>query len=106
MYLSPVDLSSRTLHPSNDGDAETYAIEYLNTVNLSNLPPHQLKLKIGAPVILLRNLNPSTGLCNGTRLRVVRIDQRIVECEILGCKYAGNMVIISRIPLSPSSTED
>ena len=90
----------------DDGDAETYATEYLNTVNLSNLPPHKLKLKIGAPVILLRNLSPSIGLCNGTRLRVVRISQRIVECEILGGKYAGNMIIIPRIPLSSSSTED
>ena len=90
----------------DEGDAETYATEYLNTVNLSNLPPHQLKLKIGAPVILLRNLTPCTGLCNGTRLRVACISQRVVQCEILGGKYAGNMVIIPRIPLSPSSTAD
>src|SRR5205809_3939283 len=75
-------------------------------INLSNLPLHELKLKIGATVILLRNLSPSTGLCNGTRLRVARISQRVVECEILGGKYAGNMVMIPRIPLSPSSTED
>ena len=59
----------------DEGDAETYATEYLNTVNLSNLPPHELKLKIGAPVILLHNLSPSTGLCNGTRLHVARISQ-------------------------------
>src|SRR5437762_13713546 len=85
-------------------DAETYATEYLNTINLSNLPPHELKLKIGAPVILLRNLNPSAGLCNGTRLRIARISQRVIECEILGGKHAGNMVIIPQIPLSPSST--
>ena len=90
----------------NEKDAETYATEYLNTVNLSNLPPHELKLKIGATVILLRNLSPSTGLCNGTRLRVTRISQRVVECEILGGKYAGNMIMIPRISLSPSSTED
>src|SRR5205814_2422887 len=90
----------------DEGDAETYATEYLNTVNLSNLPPHELKLKIGAAVILLRNLSPSTGLCNGTRLRVARISQRVVECEILGGKYAGNMVMIPRIPLVPSSTAD
>ena len=90
----------------DEENAETYATEYLNTINLSNLPPHELKLKIGATVILLRNLSPSTGLCNGTRLRVARISQRVVECEILGGKYAGNMVMIPRIPLSPSSTED
>ena len=90
----------------DEQDAETYATEYLNTINLPTLPPHELKLKIGAPVILLRNLSQPTGLCNGTRLRVARISQRVVECEILGGKYAGNIVMIPRIPLAPSSTAD
>src|SRR5205809_5163514 len=75
-------------------------------INLSNLPLHELKLKIGASVILLRNLSPSIGLCNGTRLRVARISQRVIECEILAGKHAGNMVFIPRIPLSSSSTAD
>ena len=88
----------------DDKNAKTYTTEYLNTVNLSNLPPHKLKLKIDASVILLRNLSPSIELCNGTRLRVVHINQRIVEYEIFEDKYAGNMVMIPRIPLSPSST--
>ena len=87
----------------DDGDAEAYVTEYLNTVNLSNLPPHKLKLKIDASVILLRNLSPSTGLRNEIRFRVARISQRVVEREILGGKYARNMVLIPRIPL-PSST--
>ena len=90
----------------DDGDAETYATEYLNTINLSNLPPHELKLKIGAPVILLRNLSQSTGLYNGTRLHVARISQRVVECQILSGKYINNMVMIPRILLSPSSTAE
>src|SRR5436305_881257 len=81
----------------DDGDAETYAMEYLNTINLSNLPLHKLKLKIGAPVILLCNLNPSA---------VARISQKVIECEKLGGKHAGNMVVIPWIPLSPSSTAD
>src|SRR5438046_4609410 len=90
----------------DDGDAETYATEYLNTVNLSNLPPHELKLKIGAPVILLRNLSQSTGMCNGTRLHVAHISQRVVECQILSGKYINNMVMIPWILLSPSSTAE
>lgn len=36
----------------------------------SGMPPHELHLKEGCVVILLRNLNVPAGLCNGSRLRV------------------------------------
>jgi ATP-dependent DNA helicase PIF1 len=85
-------------------DADNYASEYLNTINMSSLPQHLLKLKVGAAIILLRNFSPSTGLCNGTRLRVVWISQGVIECEILASKHAGIMVFIPRIPLASSST--
>ena len=45
-------------------------------------------------------------MCNRTRLHVVRISQRVVECDILVGKYAGNMVSIPRIPLASSSIAD
>ena len=37
------------------------------------MPPHELKLKEGCIVMLLRNLHATRGLCNGTRLRVEMI---------------------------------
>jgi ATP-dependent DNA helicase PIF1 len=45
-----------------------YLEEFLNTLTPNDLPPHVLKLKIGCPIILLRNIDPANGLCNGTRL--------------------------------------
>ena len=36
---------------------------------VSGFLPHVLQLKIGVPIILLRNINPPK-LCNGTRLAV------------------------------------
>jgi hypothetical protein len=54
------------------GDDRAYGIatEFLNTITLPGMPPHWLALKVGVPVILLRNLDASCGLCNGTRLIV------------------------------------
>ena len=34
-------------------DAENYASEYLNAINLSSLPPHLFKLKVGAAIAIL-----------------------------------------------------
>ena len=45
-------------------------VEYLQSLETAGLPPAQLLLKKGAPVMLLRNLYPKQGLCNGTRLTV------------------------------------
>ena len=50
-----------------DGPAANYPVEFLNSLNLSVLPLHDIKLKVGAVVMLLRNLDPYSGLCNGTR---------------------------------------
>jgi ATP-dependent DNA helicase PIF1 len=79
-----------------------YPQEFLNTLTPNGIPPHILKLKIVCPVILLRNLDPANGLCNGTR-RVVRACQRnSIDAEIVLGQHDGKRVFLSRIPLCPS----
>ncbi|KAH7521317.1 hypothetical protein FEM48_Zijuj07G0020200 [Ziziphus jujuba var. spinosa] len=49
-------------------------------------------------VILLRNINPSEGLCNGTRLIYHRFDQNVIDAEISVGEYLGKRVFLPRIP--------
>ncbi|CAB4488149.1 unnamed protein product [Rhizophagus irregularis] len=81
-----------------------YPIEFLNSLTIGGLPPHKLSLKIGSPIILLRNLNPSDGLCNGTRLICRSFQKHVIEAEIITGKHAGLYTFIPRITLSPSNT--
>ena len=79
-------------------------MEFLNKINISGLPPHKLTLKVGQPVIMLRNLNANEGICNGTRLTIRKIHTRIIECEIIFGTFARKTVYVPKIPLIPSDT--
>ncbi|XP_068625392.1 ATP-dependent DNA helicase pif1-like [Battus philenor] len=72
----PVDESSGLISfPNNFYEATNYPIEFLNSLDVPGLPPHNLRLKVGSVVIMLRNINQPK-LCNGTRL-VEKVGQNI-----------------------------
>jgi hypothetical protein len=77
--------------------------EFLRSVHSSSLPPGELNLKIGCPVILLRNLAPSQGLCNGTRMIITQMRDRVLEVQLIGGEHDGEIALIPRVSLIPSA---
>jgi ATP-dependent DNA helicase PIF1 len=63
---------------TRDDQAMAIGTEFFNTITLAGMPPHRLALKVGVPVILLRNFDATSGLCNGTRLIILRLARRLI----------------------------
>ncbi|WVZ69949.1 hypothetical protein U9M48_018662, partial [Paspalum notatum var. saurae] len=88
-YFS-ADSISKCTDVCNDADI-LYPLEYLNTLNANNFPSHRLKLKIGVPIMLLRNLNQSLGFCNGTRLMITNLGHNVIEAVIITGTHIGSL---------------
>ncbi|XP_061372127.1 uncharacterized protein LOC133314637 [Gastrolobium bilobum] len=90
-----------------DGNSELEDVEFspeiLNTFSCSGLPDHKLTLKDNVPIMLLRNIDQSKGLCNGTRLLISRLGNHVVEATVLTGSNIGETVLIPRPTVSPSS---
>ena len=69
------------------------------------MPPHRLSLKKYTSIMLLRNLDPPGGLCNGTRLIVRDFTNRVIDGEIATGVHKGKRVFIPRIILTSSEFE-
>lgn len=81
-------------------DSVHYPTEILNSFEFSGVPSHILNLKVGAPIILIRNLQPPH-LVNGTRLQVSDLKQNVIIAVIMTGSGKGQSVIIPKIPIIP-----
>ncbi|XP_022013684.1 uncharacterized protein LOC110913142 [Helianthus annuus] len=99
-------LSSDSLCPTEEINdplhQDLYNPDVLNSMKVSGLPNHRLVLKLGVPVMLLRNIDQQNGLCNGTRLQITRLGKRVIEAEILSGSNVGSRTYIPRISMIPS----
>ena len=85
----------------DSSEAHKYPQEFLNSVNLSSIPPHILELKPGMPIMLLRNLDPANGHVNGQRYFVKDLLGSVIIAEVATGPHKGKQLMIPRIPFKP-----
>jgi hypothetical protein len=90
---------------STNGLDSMYPMEFLNTLKFPRIPDHELKLKVGLPVMLLKNINQSVGLCNDTRMSVTQLGKKFIEAQIITGTNVGDKVFIPRIIMTPNDTK-
>ena len=95
VYLSIDSIS--TSSTESDNASSLYPPEYINQLEFNGVPSHTLALKIGTPVMLLRNISPSIGLCNGTRLIITQLSSKVIQAQIIIGSNIGSKVFIPRI---------
>ena len=82
-------LSSDYIEKSETIDSwhfQSITTDFLNSLNTSGLSNHCIKIKIRSPIMLLRNLDQTQGLCNGTRLIVTRLAKHVIAAKIISGK--------------------
>lgn len=98
-------LSTDAIQGGTSQDRANFPLDFLNALVISGLPPHILRLVPGCVVMLLRNLDQSSGLVNGVRCIVKRCLPRFLDVLVLTGRAAGSRVYIPRIPMSSKQGE-
>ncbi|KAL3106584.1 hypothetical protein niasHT_018226 [Heterodera trifolii] len=80
-------------------DADALQLENIEAnINHENLmrqtppgiPQHQLRVKVGAVMMITNNISVEEGLCNGTRVQVLKLYENIIRCKILTGTHRGD----------------
>ena len=90
---------------TTEENSPEYTPEFLNSLEMSGIPPHLLKLKPGCIVILLRNMDSEAGHCNGVKYCVVNVLPHIIELRSVSGNNKGSILLLPRITcISKSKT--
>ena len=97
--------SADTIVDLGEGEIDMYPAEYLNSINISGIPLATLKLKVGVPVMVMRNLAPLDGVCNGTRGIITQMSNMVIEIRLMGGTHSGKTFFVPRIKMELTKGE-
>ena len=86
-------------------DAPVIQTHHLNTFTPSGIPPHILTVKRGSPVMLMRNIAPASGHCNGTKYVVVDCGRQYLTLRAISGPVTGQVIALPRIKFVSSLSE-
>ena len=86
-----------TTDPGHQRD-DAYPEEFLASIRESSLPAHVIRLKVGAPIIALRNI--TKGVSNGTRMVVTKLLRHSIKARVLHGPSEGREILISRVEMT------
>jgi ATP-dependent exoDNAse (exonuclease V) alpha subunit len=78
---------------------DTLPEECLNKLSISGLPEHLIYLKVGMPVVVMRNLYIKQGVCNGSRMVVLSIGAGFLMGKLISGPKSGTVVLIPKIKI-------
>ncbi|KAF8109079.1 hypothetical protein N665_0103s0034 [Sinapis alba] len=80
LYHSLDSIEPTDVDPKN---VVNYPVKFLNSIKISGFPKHELKLRVGAVVMCMHNINPPNVLCNRTKLMISNLSIHAVNVVIM-----------------------
>ena len=80
-------------------------LKILHGFRISRLPNHEIALKVGTPIVLLRTLDSALGLCNGTFLIIEQLGQKILDAQIIKGRNIGQKILILCVDIMLSTKD-
>ena len=80
-------------------------IEFINDELPTGYPQHDLQLKLGTIVIVLRNLSTHQGIVNSTRGIVTFLGKNVIQLKVLTGSMAGEEILLPRFEFIPDESD-